>query len=79
MRKVYGKNSSYPLCTASLGSMTISLKAKRLLSARGIEVTVRKLSAGSSSRGCVYGIEYSCELWGNILSVLRDAEIDVFL
>ncbi len=79
MRKYYGKDNTPPLCSASLGSMTVSLKARRYLSARGIEVNVRKLSAGSSSRGCVYGIEFPCELSGNIHSLLRDAGIEVFL
>ena len=79
MRKYYGKDRSSLLCAASVGSMTIALKAKRYLSARGIEVNVRKLSTSSSSRGCIFGIEYPCELSGNILSLLRDAGIEVKL
>ncbi len=62
-------NSS--LCTASTGSMTMAIKARRTLSESGISVSVKKLSAGESRRGCIYGIEYPCELSGNILAVLR--------
>ncbi len=64
------------LCAASLGSMTMAIKARRALSEQGISVNVKKLSAGESRRGCIYGIEYPCELSGNILSSLRHKGLD---
>ncbi len=63
------------LCAASTGSMTMAIKARRTLSQRGISVNVKKLSAGSERRGCIYGIEYPCELSGNALSVLQECGI----
>lgn len=64
------------LCQASTGSMTLAIKARRALSREGIDVSVKKLSAGVERRGCVYGIEFPCELSGNIFSVLRREGID---
>jgi hypothetical protein len=57
--------------------MTMAIKARRLLMQRNITVTVRKLGTQSTRRGCVYGIEYPCELSGNVLSVLREADIEI--
>ncbi len=64
------------LCRASTGSMTMAIKARRSLAAHGINVNVKKLSAGIEKRGCVYGIEYPCELSGNVTSILRSHGID---
>jgi hypothetical protein len=70
--------SSFPICTVSLGSMTMAIKARRLLSQRGIEVKVKKLGEKNEARGCIYGIEYPCSLSGNILSIIRSSGIEVF-
>ncbi len=67
------------LCSASTSSMTMAIKAKRRLSSDGIDVTVKKLSSGSGHRGCIYGIEYPCELSGNVLSILRSEGIETEL
>ena len=67
------------LCAASTGSMTMAIKARRALSQSGITVNVKKLSGGSDSRGCIYGIEYPCELSGNILSLLQSRGISAEL
>ncbi len=75
MKGQYSFVGNTALCTLSTGSMTMAIKARRALSAKGIAVNVKKLSAGSSSRGCIYGIEYPCELSGNILSILRSEGI----
>ena len=65
------------LCSLSLGSMTQAIKARRVLARSDITVTVKKLSTGDSGRGCVYGIEYPCEISGNIRAVLQGNGIDV--
>ena len=64
------------LCAASTGSMTMAIKARRSLAAQGITVNVKKLSAGVEKRGCIYGIEYPCDLSGNVASILRSCGID---
>lgn len=70
---------SRALCAASTGSMTMAIKARRALAQSGISVSVKKLDAGSDRRGCIYGVEYPCELSGNILSLLREKGIDAEL
>jgi hypothetical protein len=50
--------------------MTQALKAKRLLGRADISVNVKKLSVSSSANGCIYGIEYPCELSGNVNTIL---------
>ena len=77
MSKQYDSLGSRALCTVSTGSMTMAIKARRLLMQRNITVAVRELATQSTRRGCIYGIEYPCELSGNILSVLREADIEV--
>ena len=57
----------------------MAIKARRALSQAGITVNVKKLSGGNDSRGCIYGIEYPCELSGNILSLLKSRGIDAKL
>ena len=66
---------SRPLCTLSIGSMTLAIKARRLLSAKGIVVKVKKVEDNGSRRGCVYGIEYPCEISGNLRVILKDSGI----
>ena len=66
-------------CAASTGSMTTAIKARRALSSVGISASVKKLSGGNDSRGCIYGIEYPCELSGNVLSLLQSRGIDAKL
>ncbi len=77
-------NQTFPkrtLCRASAGSMTLAIKARRTLEQNGISVSVKKLSAGADRRGCIYGIEYPCELSGNVFSILRlkGVEVEPFL
>ena len=76
-----GRSSPYhsSTCAAATGSMTIAIKARRALASAGITVSVKKLSGGSDSRGCIYGIEYPCELSGNILSLLQSRGINAEL
>ena len=58
------------LCSLPLGSMTQAIKARRALAGSDITVTVKKLSTGDRGRGCIYGIEYPCEISGNVRAVL---------
>ncbi|MBQ4091120.1 MAG: DUF3343 domain-containing protein [Clostridia bacterium] len=60
-------------CRATLGSVTLAMRARRILSSRGITCEVIKISASENSRGCIYGIEYPCELSGSIQGMLSSA------
>ncbi|MBE6584649.1 MAG: DUF3343 domain-containing protein [Ruminococcaceae bacterium] len=68
--KIYSSQMPHARCTASLGSVTVAMRARRMLGAHGIKCDVIKISSDSSSRGCVYGIEYPCELSGSVRSLL---------
>ena len=68
---------SYPRCTAVLGSMTMALKAQRVLSKETIRAETVKISRSSSNKGCIYGVEFDCPLLGNVKSTLDRAGIDI--
>ena len=78
MNNFYSNTMQRALCTLSLGSMTQALKAKRLLSRSDISVSVKKLSTSDRDRGCVYGIEFPCELSGNIKAILAKNGMSAF-
>ncbi len=66
-----------PLCTAVLGSLTKALKAQRTLAKHAVLANVIKISRKSAEKGCSYGIEFACELTGNVKEILASAGIDV--
>ena len=68
--KIYSSQGNTARCTASIGSVTVAMKAKRALAASGITCDVIKVSTGGGARGCVYGIEYPCAISGNVRSIL---------
>ncbi len=73
-------NTSYragAVCSAVTGSMTTALKAKKILAGVGIRANAVKLSSKNTARGCIYGVEYPCELSGNVRSMLRNAGIEL--
>ena len=64
------------LCRIALGSMTVAMKAQRILSRNAIRADVVKISSEQSlKKGCVYGIEFSCALSGNVRSILDSTGI----
>ena len=73
--KIYGSQGQRALCSIPLGSVTIAMKARRILSAAHVQCDVVKTSHASSARGCIYGIEYPCELSGNVKSLLASAGV----
>ena len=72
MTNFYNDRARRALCSLSLGSMTQALRAKRLLGRSDISANVKKLSTSNSARGCVYGIEFPCEISGNVRLILND-------
>ena len=63
-------------CQATMGSVTLAMKAKRTLASANIPSDVVKLKArNAASRGCIYGIEYPCELAGNVQRLLAEADL----
>ena len=79
MSNLYTNTDKRALCSLSLGSMTQAIKAKRILSRSDIAVNVKKLSTSGNERGCIYGIEYPCELSGNIRVILQRNGVETVL
>jgi hypothetical protein len=75
MTNYYSNQGLRALCSLSLGSMTQALKAKRLLGRFDIRVNVKKLSVSNNTSGCIYGIEYPCEISGNVNAILKNGGI----
>lgn len=65
-------------CRVELGAMTLALRAQRLLGVAAIPSTVVKNSSSSfGSRGCSYGLHFSCSQRHNVESLLASEGIRV--
>lgn len=62
-------------CIFTIGSVTQSMKAKRILTEYSIPVNTTKLSTSRDARGCVYGIEFNCNQKPNIYRILSGSGI----
>lgn len=62
---------------AAVGSMTVAIKAQRVLASSGITVEIISLSPRETKRGCAYGVSYPIQLEANVRNVLRTARISV--
>ena len=56
-------------------TVTIGLKAKKILSARGIKSRIVKIDSGNSENGCQYGVEFNSSEFYNVINALRENEI----
>ena len=64
-------------CIAAFDSMTQVLGAQRALSRAAIRASVVKLDAKQTTRGCAYGLEFSCAHLRNVKTILDSAGIPV--
>ena len=64
-------------CTAVLGTMTNALQAQKALAKAAIHASVIKVSSSQSTRGCAYGITYTCAQAENVRMVLARSGIAV--
>lgn len=62
-------------CRLELGSMTLALKAQKILGSAAIPSTVIKISAERSKRGCSYGLRFSCAQRRNVQALLENERI----
>ena len=60
----------------SIGTLTESIRAKRLLSHEGIAVQTVKLEPVKSKKGCAYGIEFKEANLYSVVHILRNNDID---
>ena len=64
-------------CTAVIGSMTIALKAQKILNSSSIRSTVVKLDSSATQRGCSYGLEFECNQYSNVRYILEKSHVIV--
>ena len=64
-------------CTATIGSLTLAMKAKSALDAASLYCKIVKLDPSMTRRGCAYGIEYDCENHKAVRSAFNTAKISV--
>ena len=65
-------------CSAAIGSVTQAMNAQRILGEAAIPTTVIKYeNTHKTSRGCVYGISFSCAQINNVRSVLSRENVRV--
>lgn len=63
------------MCVASLRSMTIALKAKKVLNEAFIECEIIKLEPHMTKRGCAYGIKFDCINIYSVENVLKQNRV----
>lgn len=59
-----------PNCIFTTSSVTYAMKAKQLLQEYAIPVNTLKISTDRNRKGCVYGIEFSCNQQLNVSRIL---------
>ncbi len=64
-------------CVAAIGSMTLCMKAQRLLGSVGINARVISLSPEETRRGCAFGIAFPQSMQSVAAAQLRRAKIPV--
>lgn len=64
-------------CSAALQSLTVAQKAQNVLAGAAIPSNIIKTEGSAKSRGCSYGLEFSCGQRGNVEKVLANAGISV--
>ncbi len=57
-------------------TITIGLKAKKILSGRGIKSSLIKIDHTKSQNGCQYGLEFNEQNFYEVVSALREYGIE---
>ena len=74
---MYHKNGQAAACVGALPSMTVAIKAQRILLAQGIACEVVSLSGKETKRGCAFGVEFPCARESAVRTALRTARVAV--
>jgi hypothetical protein len=59
------------ICTFSISSLNLSIKAQRALANERIYCRIVPLDPRLTKRGCAYGIEFACSEENNVKLILR--------
>ena len=70
-------NGFYSSCIAEIGSMTQAMRAQSVLAQAAIPTTVVKSNSSKNSRGCTYGVSFSCAQSENARQALMKAGVKV--
>ena len=62
-------------CTAVIGSMTVALKGRKVLSSASITSNIVKLN--NTKSGCAYGLEFDYSHYNNVQYILNSHSINV--
>lgn len=57
-------------------TVTIGMKCKKALASRGIKASLVKIDFTRSQNGCQYGIEFNERDFYDVISILRENEIE---
>ena len=57
-------------------TVTIGLKAKKVLSARGINSRLVKIDASKSQNGCQYGVEFDAHVFYDAIRALKETDVE---
>ena len=69
------KNPQNTVCIAAIGSLTLSLKAQRILQGAGIPSEVVSLFRHETRQGCAYGVSFPCGEKGRAKAALTSAKL----
>lgn len=64
-------------CSAAIGTVTQTMKAQKILANAAIPSAVIKYDGTHKSKGCIYGLSFSCAQAGNARTVLEGGGIRV--
>jgi hypothetical protein len=64
------------MCVASLKSMTLSIKAKKILSSIGIDSEIIRLEPQMTHKGCAYGIKFNCINLNSVQDALKSKNLE---
>lgn len=64
-------------CTAAVPSLTLCVKAQRLLALSFISADIVRLDPSMTQRGCAYGIEFPCDRKKEVRALLSKADLRV--
>lgn len=70
-------NSSDGHCTALIGSMTLSMKARTALAREAIPSSTVKVNSSSTRHGCAYGVSFDCAQAQNVQIILDRVGIPI--
>lgn len=69
--------NNFYTCIAEIGSMTQAMRAQNALAESAIPTTIVKGNSSKNSRGCAYGISFSCAQIENVKNVFDRSGIKV--